>query len=478
MTRRAILPLLALALTAGPRAPAGAQEPAAVRAELDDLKRRTAALEAQLRDAKQAETSQDTRFEELIRSSKEGFVRTALDGNSTVRFGGRVQLDAGWYAVPAAAQDTFSAPFEDGVVIRRATLESDGTLWKHFDYSLHADVSRTSDLRSTKDTPDATVYITNAWVGVTDLFFPGALRVGHQNQPLLFSAADSSRYIPFMERPAVYDGLNDDFSYETGVSYRYSTADDRVTGFVGLFKPGTRLGAGTGDGEFAVTGRLHAFPLDDEANQQWLYVGVAGSYRTLVDDQNRAFARPLVRTGTRFQVPNLIDTGDTFSESANRLVGAGSYAAFGPLAVGAEYLASFQGDAFADGLPGQPGSRPLGNLVLSGFYVEALYFLTPGDHHPVSKVNGGFDRVKPVSPVGMNDGPGWGAWELGLRFDQFDANTGSTPYGRMDSVTAGVNWYLNANVRWMTNYVYTRVAGGPAGNVPIHAFGTRVAFDF
>ncbi|WP_157368692.1 OprO/OprP family phosphate-selective porin [Zavarzinella formosa] len=489
MIRLGFLSLLLAVLAVCSGTPVGAQEreptaPASLQSEIDELKRRTASLENQLQETKQAaEQSWDTRFEELIRSSKEGFVRTSLDGNSTIRFGGRVQLDAGWFETPHGVQDRFSAPFVDGVVLRRAVLETDGTLWKYFDYSFNADVSRSSDLRSPSQDPDATVYITNAWLAVTDLFVPGTLKAGHQIQPLLFSAAGSNNFLSFMERPAVYDGLNDDFSYETGLSYRYSTLNDRLTGFVGVFKPGTRLGGfGVGNGEYALTGRVHGFPIYDEAEQQWLYVGVAGSYRTLADSQNRIFTRPLVRTGTRFQNPHVIDTGDFFSSSANQLASIGSYAALGPLAFGGEYLASLQNNAYATGLPGTPGSQSLGNLFFSGFYLEALCFLTPGDHRPASLINGGFDRVKPVSPVGPDhekgNGFGWGAWEIGLRYDRFDANTGNVRWGRMDSVSAGVNWYLNANVRWMTNYVFTQLDGGGAGNVPIHAFGTRIGFDF
>jgi phosphate-selective porin OprO/OprP len=77
-----------------------------------------------------------------------------------------------------------------------------------------------------------------------------------------------------------------------------------------------------------------------------------------------------------------------------------------------------------------------------GYYLSAGWFLT-GETRPFK--NGVWDRVKPKSP--------YGAWELVTRYSYLDAadnNFGTTA----DTATLGVNWYINSNVRLMTDYMH------------------------
>ena len=74
---------------------------------------------------------------------------------------------------------------------------------------------------------------------------------------------------------------------------------------------------------------------------------------------------------------------------------------------------------------------------------------------------------------------GPGAWEVGGRYDRVDVNSNPVFAGTLDSVTCGVNWYLNPNAKVQANYVFThinKVQPGLTGN--FGAFGMRVAFDF
>lgn len=74
---------------------------------------------------------------------------------------------------------------------------------------------------------------------------------------------------------------------------------------------------------------------------------------------------------------------------------------------------------------------------------------------------------------------GPGAWEVGVRYDHVDVNCGLIQAGILDSVSLGVNWYLNPNTRVTANYVWTdRNTGSPSSSGDFSAFGVRVHFGF
>ena len=86
-----------------------------------------------------------------------------------------------------------------------------------------------------------------------------------------------------------------------------------------------------------------------------------------------------------------------------------------------------------------------------GYYVQASYFLT-GESRYYSRKYGSFDRVKPNDDFG---GGGSGAWELGARYSNIDLDDGDIEGNKQENITLGVNWYLNMNTRFMTNYIRT-----------------------
>src|SRR5262249_33264972 len=155
--------------------------------------------------------------------------------------------------------------------------------------------------------------------------------------------------------------------------------------WLGVFWNGTRSQAFNVGGHYAASGRLTWLPVYSEEEQRWLNIGVSGSVRAIqTNDPNSVTVRPLVRTGESFEVPNLIDTGALLSRDGLQIVGAGVHSAWGPLTVGGEFLCWSIANAYTGSLPNPngtlpPGAKAVGDLFFSGFYVEALYFLTPGD---------------------------------------------------------------------------------------------------
>jgi phosphate-selective porin OprO and OprP len=316
--------------------------------------------------------------------------------------------------------------------------------------------------------------------------------MGHQKEYLTFSNATSANFIPFMERPYIFDAFEDSFSYDSGISMNRTYLDEHLTSWVGVFWNGTRSEAFNVGGHYAATGRLTWLPIYEEDGQHWLNLGVSGSWRSASQpsDPIALTVRPLVRTGEDFQVPNLINTGQLPSRDGLGIAGAGVHTVWGPLTVGSEFLSWAINDAYTGTLPKANGTLPtgsqaVGTLFFSGYYVEALYFLTPGDYRPINRVIPGYGRVQPVRNFlcrrdGSEDSTrGLGAWEVGIRYDHVDANSGLVQAGKLDSMTLGLTWYLNPNAHIMANYVLTDLqAANPSGAGNFSAFGVRVHLDY
>src|SRR5262249_53992827 len=287
-------------------------------------------------------------------------------------------------------------------------------------------------------------------------------KAGHQKEYLTFSNATSANVLPFMERPYVFDAYENNFSWDNGVSTNRTYFNESVTSWFGVFWNGTRSQAFNVGGHYAASGRLTWMPVYDEDAQRWLNFEVSGSVRALTNDPDDVTVRPLVRTGQSFQVPNLINSGAILSNDGLDIAGAGVHGAWGPVTVGGQFLSWHISNAFTGGLPGPtgvlpPGAESVGDLFFTGFYVEALCFLTPGDHRGVDRVIPGYARIRPVRNFHFmrSDGDwcvrGPGAWEVGVRYDHVDVNSGGIQAGILDSVTLGLNWYLNPNAKVMVN---------------------------
>jgi phosphate-selective porin OprO/OprP len=105
---------------------------------------------------------------------------------------------------------------------------------------------------------------------------------------------------------------------------------------------------------------------------------------------------------------------------------------------------------------------------IQGNYVQAVYNLT-GENHNYR--NGVFNWIKPNTAVTSG---GTGAWQVGVRASEFDASDITVATGkanRATSMTYGVTWFWNDNVRFMLNYVDTKFSS------PVGSAGGRVNGD-
>ena len=132
-----------------------------------------------------------------------------------------------------------------------------------------------------------------------------------------------------------------------------------------------------------------------------------------------------------------------------------------------------------------PGKPSVGTLFYSGGYVEVLYFLT-GEHRAYVRESGLFDRVVPRKNAywveGKKGAPnehGCGAWQVGVRYNYLDLNDKGINGGVLHDLTAGLNWFINPNMKFQWNYSVTdRHSPGRPERRHIQGFGMRYAMDY
>lgn len=130
--------------------------------------------------------------------------------------------------------------------------------------------------------------------------------------------------------------------------------------------------------------------------------------------------------------------------------GVESALAYGPVKLQAEYIhANFEG---------VKGGTAF-DRDIKAWYADVNWLVT-GESWADAYKSGVFGRINPKR--NFDDKDGWGAFELGLRYSQYD---GSEFRGLLASATAnaseasawtlGAKWILNSNARVLLNYVHT-----------------------
>lgn len=132
---------------------------------------------------------------------------------------------------------------------------------------------------------------------------------------------------------------------------------------------------------------------------------------------------------------------------------------------------------------GETGSREA-TLDTTAWQIAASWFLTGEE--------AAYRGFKPSTVFSLEKGT-WGAFELVGRYHELavdeDAFTGGadsfadpdTAARKASAWGLGLNWYLNANLKWAFNYERTRFEGGAAGGADRHdeeVFLTRFALGF
>jgi phosphate-selective porin OprO/OprP len=184
------------------------------------------------------------------------------------------------------------------------------------------------------------------------------------------------------------------------------------------------------------------------------------------------------RPELRIDPTQIIDTGSIAGVSGAQVYSAEAAATYGPFFFQGEY---FWYNVARNNLPGLP------SLKFNGGYAEASLVLT-GETHPYIPADAVYGGIIPANPFSLWGG-GWGAWEIAGRVSTMNLNnqlgtTNGVAGGQQTIYTAGLNWYVNGNIRFMFDYLHGNIAkqisptnsGNAGARFDAFAMRTDVAF--
>lgn len=223
----------------------------------------------------------------------------------------------------------------------------------------------------------------------------------------------------------------------------------------------------------AFTGRLTANIAEMMGNKDAI-VHMGGSYGVNTDLPSYATSELKIRTNARgaafFALPAI-------TNPRIERMGLETVLATGPYKLAGEY------NNMSIGQPGTP------DRDLEAYYINASWMITGENYSQVYKQGLMGGRMAPKNNFTGFDGSGWGAWELGVRYSNFDAQDWSAVAGytnKAKSYTLGLKWITDPNTRFLLNYVNTdfdtAITGGYSAIGTTYkgeqAVNFRAQFDF
>jgi len=345
---------------------------------------------------------------------------TSADGESSMKIGGRVQVDGNVHS----NEGILDPEITDGTELRRARFELKGTLPKDIFWA--AELEFANNLAGIRD----------FWLGWHEGDGP-AVTFGNQKQPFSLDVEMSSNDIPFVER-GVDNYLIIPF-VDRAVGARVQNHTDTLFWAAGVYGDGVTpadVAPGVDDEGWGATGRFVAAPIhtDDEV----LHAGIRGSFRR---PEDAIRIRDETTNMSNFRV---VDTGDLLGVDTVTLGGFEAGYVKGPFSAGAEWnVANVE----------MPGPDP----NFTSYHVQAAYTLTGESRAKAYRIDAGeFKRLR-------GDTPAEQPWEVCARYATIDLNSASISGGEEDVLSLGMNWYYSRNVRLMFNWSHILdTSGGSA----------------
>ncbi|HQU43510.1 MAG TPA: porin [Pirellulales bacterium] len=387
---------------------------------------------------------------------------------------GFFQQDTGFFSQNQNSEKTFG-PLENGADFRRARIALLGNAAENINYFMELDFALAGH-PSFRD----------VWAEVTAIPWIGNVRAGYFKAPFSLEELQSARQLEFLERA---NPVNAFAPFRRLGVLMYNHLESGRATWAGSFTRGLTdpYGGDIGNsGGWAGTGRATWLPYYDEPSggRYYLHLGAAYElnypgtntfrYRTtpevFIGSQQSAGAignsgatLPGPLNGTPFFVDSGTLSTDHFSVYGTELAGS-----WGPFNFQSEWMATTVSQIH------DPAA------FMQGAFVQGSYFLT-GEHRPYIRPSGTLGSVKPFENFfALRRGQGWGrgAWELAGRLSWVDLDSKNVQGGRLTDYTAGLNWYLHANVKLQINYIHAWLDNPVNGKSNTDIFATRLQAQF
>jgi len=432
--------------------------PLAAAAPAEDLDQRLRIVERQL-EVQKEEADGKAKDATTASASDKGF--SLKKGDFEFKFRGLLQADARFWRDDQAPRQN------DTFLLRRVEPTFELTLGKLAFFRLQPQFA--GDSAGTSD-----VY--------GELrFAPAAnLRAGKFKAPVVLENLQSSSAIEFIERGLPTElGPNRDLGIQIGGDFGSGTVSYALGWFNG--SPDGRDAATTdADNRKEAAARLFFEPFKNAPGFfQGLGFGVGGSFgKKLQGNANSANANsflPRYRTTSQSQFFSYRTAAVAASASVAGTTGvyaAGDHTRISPqlyfyrnsFGLLAEHISSEQDLAISNTAAGPGATTDFSDSLENTAYQVVTHYVLTGEDASYRGV------AKPANPYAVG-APGWGAFELVLRYGELKVDDGAFPvYANpttaaqaAESYSAGFNWYLSSNAKLALNYTSTSFTGGGGG---------------
>ena len=398
------------------------------------------------------ETTTAKKSTPVVKASENGFGFESANGKNVIKFRSLLQVDNRNYSdVSGIGSDGKNI---SGFDFRRIRPTVEGTVFGKYDFRFTPEFgeAKTANATSTSGIVDAYIDARfQPWFKV---------RAGKFKPFVGLERLQGGADIKFIERSYVSNNILP--NRDLGAAIHGDVLDGKLNYSVGIYN-GVTDGGDTPTTQDTNQDKDYAFRVfttpfkDDVSVLSGLGFGLAATYG---DFKGTTTANGLPSYKTAGQESNFFTytSGSVFANGSRERIAPQAYYYYGPLGIIAEYARVSQDVS---------NGTTSANLENDAWQIAASYLITGEE--------ASFKGVKPKNVFDTDKG-GWGAWELVARYQEnniddaaFSSAT-TTRYAdprnnarSAKSWAAGVNWYLNQNVKIALNYENTSFDGG--GNV-------------